>query len=74
MRYSAVDFAYEVILMSERLRELELEVEHLRKYKEKYDLLLSDTLAHNERMAFNVLKIVATPGVVEAMKSNQKNG
>lgn len=74
MRYSAVDFAYEVIQMSERLRELELEVEHLREYKEKYDLLLSDTLAHNERMAFNVLEIVATPGVVEAMKSNQKNG
>lgn len=71
--YSAVDFAYEVIQMSERLRDLEMEVEHLREYKEMYDRLLNDTLAHNERMAGNMLKIAATPGVLEALQTNQKN-
>lgn len=66
-----VDFAYQVIEMHERIRDLEFENERLRRFEHDYNELLNDSLAHSQAMIGNTLKLFLTPGVVEACQANK---
>jgi alpha-beta hydrolase superfamily lysophospholipase len=66
-----VDFAYQVIEMHERIRDLEFENNRLRQYEHDYHELLNESLAHNQAMMGNTLKLFLTPGVIEACQSNK---
>lgn len=66
-----VDFAYQVIEMHERIRDLEFENNRLRQYEHDYHELLHSSLAHNQAMMGNTLKLFLTPGVIEACQSNK---
>lgn len=65
-----VDFAYQVIEMQDRITELEIENERLRRFEHDYNELLNDSLAHSHTMMGNTLKLFLTPGVVEACQAN----
>jgi hypothetical protein len=47
--------------MQQRIEELELENEYLRKYKEMYQQSLKDSLAHSEKMLYNTPDILLNP-------------
>jgi hypothetical protein len=66
-----VDFAYQVIEMNERIRDLEVENERLRRFEHDYNELLNDSLAHSHVMMGNTLRLFLTPGVVEACQANK---
>lgn len=61
-----VDFAYQVIEMNEKIRELEFENERLRQYEHDYYELLNSSLSHNQEMIVNTLRLAMTPRVVES--------
>jgi hypothetical protein len=65
-----VDFAYQVIEMHERIRDLEIENDRLRRFEHDYNELLNDSLAHSHTMMGNTLRLFLTPGVVEACQAN----
>lgn len=66
-----VDFAYQVIEMQDRITELEIENDRLRRFEHDYNELLNDSLAHSHAMMGNTLKLFLTPGVVEACQANK---
>lgn len=51
---SVVDFAYQIIEMHQKLCRQKWELEELREYKEKYENLLSESLAHSQAMMGNL--------------------
>jgi hypothetical protein len=71
MKLDIVDFAYQVIEMNERIRDLEVENERLRRFEHDYNELLNDSLAHSHVMIGNTLKLFLTPGVIEACQENR---
>jgi hypothetical protein len=71
MKLDIVDFAHQVIEMNERIRELEFENTRLRQYEHDYYDLLNNSLAHNEAMIGNTLRLFMTPGVLEACQENR---
>ena len=74
MKLDIVDFAYQVIEMNERIRDLEVENERLRRFEHDYNELLNDSLAHSHAMMGNTLRLFLTPGVVEACQENRTFG
>lgn len=60
-----INFAYEILEMQARIQELEIENAKLRDYRNKYDDLLTSSVAHNENMMFNIMKVAMTPGVMQ---------
>jgi hypothetical protein len=74
MKLDIVDFAYQVIEMQNRIVDLEIENERLRKYEFDYNELLNDSLAHSQVMIGNTLKLFLTPGVIEACQENRTFG
>ena len=62
---NVVNFAYEILEMQARIQELEIENAKLREYRNKYDDLLSSSVAHNETMMFNILKVAMTPDIIQ---------
>jgi hypothetical protein len=74
MKMDIVDFAYQVIEMNERIRDLEFENERLRRFEHDYNELLNDSLAHSHAMMGNTLRLFLTPGVVEACQENRTFG
>jgi hypothetical protein len=74
MKMDIVDFAYQVIEMNERIRDLEVENERLRRFEHDYNELLNDSLAHSQVMIGNTLKLFLTPGVIEACEKNKTFG
>lgn len=63
---SVIQFANDVLDMQQRLREQEEELWHLREVEKKYRELLGSSLAHSEHMVGQTLRLLMTPGVVEA--------
>jgi hypothetical protein len=63
---NVVHFAHQVLAMQERIEDLEIENERLRKYEADYHELMNSSLSHNAAMMGNILKLCTTPGVVEA--------
>ena len=74
MKMDIVDFAYQVIEMNERIRDLEVENERLRRFEHDYNELLNESLAHSHAMIGNTLKLFLTPGVIEACQENSTFG
>jgi hypothetical protein len=74
MKMDIVDFAYQVIEMDKRIRDLEFENERLRQFEHDYNELLNDSLAHSHAMMGNTLKLFLTPGVIEACQENRTFG
>jgi hypothetical protein len=74
MKMDIVDFAYQVIEMNERIRDLEFENERLRRFENDYNELLNESLAHSQAMMGNTLKLFLTPGVIEACQENRTFG
>jgi hypothetical protein len=74
MKMDIVDFAYQVIEMNEKIRELEFENERLRQYERDYHKLLNSSLSHNQEMIGNTLRLFMTPGVIEACQKNRTFG
>lgn len=74
MKMDIVDFAYQVIEMNERIRDLEFENNRLRRFEHDYNELLNESLAHNQVMMGNTLKLFLTPGVIEACQENKTFG
>jgi hypothetical protein len=74
MKTDIVDFAYQVIEMNERIRDLEFENSRLRRFEHDYNELLNDSLAHSHAMIGNTLRLFLTPGVVEACQANETFG
>ncbi len=67
---NVLKFAHEVLAMQERIEDLEYENARLRRFEKDYNDLLNSSLQHNQEMSLNMLKVIMTPGVVEAMKEN----
>jgi hypothetical protein len=74
MKLDIVDFAYQVIEMNERIRDLEFENSRLRRFEHDYNELLNESLAHSHAMMGNTLKLFLTPGVIEACEKNKTFG
>ena len=68
--YPAVSMARDIIRMHRRIKELELEVENLRDYKQMYSDMIQADLKHQEHMMGNMLGLLLTPGVSEALINN----
>ena len=66
MDMDIVDFAYQVIEMDKRIRDLEFENSRLRRFEHDYNKLLKESLVHSHAMMGNTLKLFLTPGVIEA--------
>ena len=71
MKLDIVDFAYQIIEMQNRIVDLEIENERLRKYKSDYNDLLDSSLNHSSAMMSNILNLCMTPGVIEACENNK---
>jgi len=69
---NVVDFAWQVIDMSQLIKRQKLELEELRGYKQKYFDLLNADIAHSQVMIGGILQIAMTPGVMEAIGDNNK--
>jgi hypothetical protein len=74
MKLDIVDFAYQVIEMQNRIVDLEIENERLRKYEFDYNDLLDSSMKHNSAMMCNILNLCMTPGVIEACEKNKTFG
>lgn len=74
MKMDIVDFAYQVIEMNDRIRDLERENEHLRWFKEEYHSLLNESEKHHRVMMSNIFQLCITPGVIEACQENKTFG
>lgn len=66
-----VDFAYQAIELDNRIRDLEVENNRLRRFEQDYNDLLNESLAHSHQMMCNTLKLFLTPGVIEACQENK---
>lgn len=66
----AVTLAKAILSMNSKLIRQSIELEELRDYKKKYDELLNQSLHHSEAMAFNQLKMLMAPGVVDAIQQH----
>lgn len=71
MRPAAVDLAYEVIDMYERIQQLEFEVARLRDYERKYHDEVMAGIRHGEKMMSGLFAIAMTPGVLGALSANK---
>lgn len=71
MSLQVIDFANQVLAMRDRINDLEWQNAQLEEYKYKYDALLQENLDHSMRMSGNMLKLLMTPGVVEACQANK---
>ncbi len=67
---SLIDFAYDIIDSQRELLFLRSEVERLKEYEQKYHELLSQSIKHGEVMMGNMLTLVLTPGVTEALSEH----
>jgi hypothetical protein len=74
MKMDIVDFAYQVIEMKQRISNLEFENNRLRRIEHEYNELLNESLAHNQVMIDNTLKLFLIPGVIEACQKNSTFG
>ena len=74
MKLDIVDFAYQIIEMQNRIVDLEIENERLRKFESDYHYLLDSSMKHNSTMMSNILDLCLTPGVVEACSKNNTFG
>ena len=74
MKMDIVDFAYQVIEMNERIRNLEFENSSPRRFEHDYNELLNESLAHRHSMMGNTLKLFLIPGVIEACQENKTFG
>jgi len=61
MKNFAVELAYDIIEMNERIQILELENSRLRKYEEKYNNLMRESIAHSGKMMNNMLDVLQQP-------------
>jgi hypothetical protein len=71
MKLNIVDFAYQIIEMKNKIIDLEIENERLRKYESDYHDLMDESMKHNAAMMGNILNLCMTPGVIEACKENK---
>ena len=64
--YSIVDLCSEVLVLRERVAELQ-------EYEQKYRDLLSSSIKHSDTMMFEQVRLLCTPGVMTALaKENTK--
>jgi hypothetical protein len=74
MKLDIVNFAYRILEMQDKIIELEIENNRLRKYEADYNELLNSSMKHNATMMGNILELCMTPGVVEACENNKTFG
>ncbi len=66
-----VDFAYQIINMQRRIKELECELQRVSKYEEEYRTILDGSIKHSETMMRNTIKMLLTPGVVDNLTESK---
>lgn len=71
-RANVVDMAYEIIAMDQKLWAQEREIERLLKIEQRYDESITANLKHGKAMMGNMLSLLITPGVGEALVKNGK--
>jgi hypothetical protein len=74
MKLDIVGFAYQILEMQDKIIDLEIENNRLRKYEADYNELLNSSLNHNAAMMGNIFNLCMTPGVVEACENNKTFG
>jgi hypothetical protein len=69
---NVIIFAKEILLMQSRIEDLEYENSRLRMFEDKYNTMLDESLEHSQRMVGTMLKLVMTPGVIEACQKSKE--
>lgn len=67
-----VDFAYQILDMAQKIHEQEVELKKLREYKKRREDELEDSLRNAREYHGNMMKMLLTPGVVDALERNAK--
>ena len=68
---SVVDYAFDIVLMHQRIQELEAEVEHLKSFRDMYFELLDQTNKHTNKL-FGVA-LAGALGDIETAKKIAKS-
>jgi hypothetical protein len=68
--HAVVDVAADILEMHRELVWLQEERERLLEVEKKYGKLLTETIAHNDVMIGNTVKLLLTPGVVQAVRKD----
>lgn len=64
----AVEMAYDIIEMNDRIKVLEFENARLRSYEEKYNNLMRESIAHSGKMMNNMLDVLLQPEKYQVTK------
>lgn len=71
-RASVLDMAHEIIAMQNTIWRQEAQIARMEEYEQKYNDLIQSNIRHGEKMMGNMLSLLVTPGVGEALAKNGK--